>query len=232
MNSTISIWQGHCAATETDDLSYWQILSQVEQNHALTIKHEQNRRRYVEIRARVRWLLGDAVGAQPEQLRLDKSEHGKPFLVDYPDLCFNLSHCADKVIIAIAYHCDLGVDIEYCKSRRNLSGLVDKCFADEEKHYWQQLPEAEQEFAFYRFWTRKEAFVKATGTGIALGLNRCIFNPRKPSELLYIPEEYGQPSEWWVQDIDLEGKLFGALAVRSKVSEKRSWRISIDSPPV
>jgi 4'-phosphopantetheinyl transferase len=211
---TIKLWQGEIAAEEADYQRYWHILDQTEQQHANSIKNEQQYKRYVAVHARLRILLGDAVNAAPEQLRIHKAEFGKPYLVDYPELAFNLSHTANKMVVVTAYHCVLGVDIELCKPRTNLAALVDKCFAEEELNYWQQLPESHQTLAFYRFWTRKEAFVKATGRGIALGLKQCVVNPQNPSELLRIPENYGQASKWLIQDIDLGGSICGALVVK------------------
>jgi 4'-phosphopantetheinyl transferase len=215
-NGVINLWQDEITATEADYPHYWRILDQAEQHQANAFKNEQLRKRYVETHARLRILLGDAVNAEPRQLRIHKAEHGKPYLADYPDLAFNLSHTANKMVVAIAYNCDLGVDIEVCKTRTNLAALVDKCFAEEEKNYWQQLPESEQILAFYRFWTRKEAFVKAIGRGVALGLNLCVINPENPSELLKIPKGYGQASEWLIQDIDLGESICGALVTKNK----------------
>ena len=154
----------------------------------------------------------------PEKIRIKKAEHGKPYLADYPELAFNLSHSADRLMIAIGWNCQLGVDIEICKQRINLSGLVDKCFAEEEAAYWTKLPETQKNQAFYRFWTRKEAFVKATGHGIALGLNQCVINPENPTEFLRVPDNCGQASAWHVLDIDLGEGICSALVADKKFS--------------
>jgi 4'-phosphopantetheinyl transferase len=215
-SSTIKIWKGNIAATEIDYPYFWSILDPTKQQHASAFKNESLRRRYVEIHARLRILLGDAVNAAPERLRIHKAEYGKPFLADYPELAFNLSHTANKMVVAIAYNCDLGVDIEQCKPRKNLAALVDKCFSEEEKAYWQQLPEAQQTLAFYQFWVRKEAFVKAIGRGIALGLKQCVVNPENQNELLRIPKNYGQARDWLIRDIEIGESICGALVVKNK----------------
>ncbi len=217
-NPEINLWQGDIAATEADYPYYWRILDQSEQQHASAFKkNDAMHKRYVEIHARLRIFLSNATNAAPEQLRIHKAEYGKPYLADYPDLAFNLSHTANKMVVAIAYHCELGVDIEQCKPRKNLAALVDKCFAEEEKNYWQQLPEAQQTLAFYHFWTRKEAFIKATGRGIALGLKQCVINPENPNELLRIPDGYGEAtSEWLIQDIDFGESICGAVVSKTK----------------
>jgi 4'-phosphopantetheinyl transferase len=213
---TIRLWQGDCTAAEADYPHFWSILNQTERRHASTLKNDRVQKRYVVVHARLRILLADAANAAPQQLRIHKAEYGKPFLVDYPELAFNLSHTGDKLLVAIAYNCDLGVDIEQCKTRVNLIGLVDKCFAEEEKAYWQQTPEAQQTRAFYQLWTRKEAFVKATGRGIALGFRQCIINPQNLNEFIRIPAGYGQANEWMVQDIDLDRTICGALVVKKQ----------------
>lgn len=181
----------------------------------------------MEVRARLRILLGDVINAAPEQLRLQRAEHGKPYLVDYPDLAFNLSHTANKMVVAMGFRCDIGIDIEQYKARANLASLVDKCFAEEEKVYWQQLPESQQLQAFYHFWVRKEAFVKATGKGIALGLNQCVVNPQNRNEFLRIPEAYGVASEWHIQDIAPGESMCGALAIKNKAN---SHYLAMDMP--
>jgi 4'-phosphopantetheinyl transferase len=115
------------------------------------------------------------------------------------------------LMIAVGWNCQLGADIEICKPKINLSGLVDKCFAEEETAYWNKLPEDQQNREFYRFWTRKEAFVKATGRGIGLGLNHCVINPENPMEFLRVPGNCGMASAWHVLDIDLEQEICSAI---------------------
>ena len=212
----IKLWQEEISATEADYNRYWGMLNQAEQSHANTIKNERLHHRFVEIRAKLRIILGDAVDIDPALLRITKAVYGKPYLVDYPDLAFNLSHTANKMVLATGFNCDLGVDIEQCIPRKTLAALVDKCFAEEEKAYWQQLPPAQQTQAFYQFWTRKEAFVKATGRGIALGLNQCVINPENPMALLRIPDAYGQASNWLIQEIEMGDTICGALVYRKR----------------
>jgi 4'-phosphopantetheinyl transferase len=216
----IRLWHSDCGATDVDIPYYWHILGPSEQQHALTLVNESIKSRYVEIRARLRILLGDVLNTQPDKLRIPKTAYGKPYLRDYPELSFNLSHTANKMVVAIANDCDLGIDIELCKARASLAGLVEKCFAEEEKHFWYQLADSEKTRAFYRFWTRKEAFVKAVGRGISLGLNRCVINPLNPTELLKIPDSFGQTSEWLIQDIDLDESICGAVVAKNKSAKQ------------
>lgn len=219
MNTEIvEIWHGQVTADDVHYQAYWRVLDVAEQTQAGKIKNALLHKRYVEIHGRLRKLLAQTLNQAPEKIRVKKAEHGKPYLADYPELAFNLSHSADRVIIAVGRLCQLGVDIEICKQRINLSGLVDKCFADEEAAYWKKLPETQKYQEFYRFWTRKEAFVKATGRGIALGLNKCVINPEKPTEFLTVPTDYGPTSAWRVLDIDLGQEVSCAVVADKEIT--------------
>jgi 4'-phosphopantetheinyl transferase len=130
------------------------------------------------------------------------------------------------VMIAVGWRCQLGVDIEVCKQRINVSGLVNKCFAEEEAAYWTQLPETKKNQEFYRFWTRKEAFVKATGQGIALGLNNCVINTENTAQFLRVPDLCGQASAWHVLDIDLGEGVCSAFVTDKEFAEVRLMNFS------
>lgn len=200
---TIQIWHGTFSAGDAHYRGYWGILDAAEQAHAGKLKNDLLHNRYVETHGRLRIVLAQTLNESPEKITINKAEHGKPYLPDRPELAFNLSHSADMLVIAVGWNCQLGVDIESCKPRASLAGLVDKCFAEEEIAYWQKLPEAQKMPEFYRFWTRKEAFVKATGRGIGLGLNRCVINPENQAEFLRVPAGCGQASTWHIQDVAL-----------------------------
>ena len=218
-NNELVVWYGQITADESFYDAYWAVLDKVEKAQAARIQNPLLHKRYVEVHGRLRQLVAQKLKHSPSELIIKKAEHGKPYLADYPQLAFNLSHSADKFILAIALNCQLGIDIESCKRRVNLDGLVNKCFASEEITYWRQLPDTEKPQAFYRFWTRKEAFVKATGKGIVLGLNACVINPKKPQEFLRVPAQCGIASDWFVQDIVLESEVCSALVTNKKFSK-------------
>ncbi len=211
----VNLWLGELNPCVEYQQSYFQWLDEEEKRHVAALHNDAVRSRYVQVHGQLRLILGELVNEQPEKLRIAKSEHGKPYLVDFPGLEFNLSHTADHFAIAATHNCLLGVDIEACKSRANFIGLVNKCFAYEEKIYWQQLPESARITEFYRLWTRKEAFVKATGQGIQLGLNQCVINTRQLSEFMRIPEGFGEIRQWHIHQIDVSPKIQGALVLKN-----------------
>ncbi len=214
----IQIWYGNLVADDAHYPTYWRTLDADEQAHAEKIKNDLLRKRYVEVHGRLRNVLAQTLNERPEKINIKKAEHGKPYLADTPELAFNLSHSAEAMVIAIAWNCQLGVDIEYYKPRASLVGLVNKCFAEEEIAYWNNLPEEQKTVEFYRFWTRKEAFVKATGRGIALGLKRCVINPENQSRFLRVPADCGQAVMWYVLDMALGQDVCSALVTDKNVA--------------
>ena len=214
---SVKVWFGEISITEADYPYQISLLNENEQRQADNFKNDLLRRRYVANRAKLREILAQIVNCNPASLRFEIAQHGKPYLGDHPEIEFNLSHTGNKIAVAIGHRCQVGIDIELCKTRSSLSALVEKCFDQEEKNYWQQLPESLKPQEFYRFWTRKEAFVKATGRGIALGLTSCVINPNQPSTFLRIPAEFGLPSEWRIHNMsDLnDTSIVGALVIKT-----------------
>jgi len=218
---SVELWYGELTADDLTYHRYWPLLDTAEHAHAQQLTNPLIRQRYVQVHGRLRSILSRYLGRPPERINIKKAEYGKPYLADYPELAFNLSHAANSLVIAVAYDCRLGVDIEHCKPRSNLPQLVAKCFADDEADYWHNLPEEQKNLAFYRFWTRKEAFVKATGRGIALGLSQCVINPGNQASFLNLPAEFGQTRSWRISAIQLATRpsLCGAIVADKAVTE-------------
>ncbi len=141
---------------------------------------------------------------------IERGEFGKPYLRDFPELHFNVSHSGEKLLIAISFEQAVGIDIEKTKPRKSFAGLVKKCFATSEQNYWFDLPENEKLSVFYDFWTRKESVVKGIGRGIALGLNRCEIDINQPNNFLKLPIS----ENWHTQSLKISPDYCAAIATR------------------
>lgn len=208
-------------AASVDYSHYWELLDADERTRAQHISIPLKRQHYVETHGRLRLILGAAVSSDPARLTIAKTAHGKPYLADYPHFAFNLSHTADLMAVALSRDCRLGIDIELCKSRTNLTALVEKCFGKAEAAHWHALPENEKVHAFYGYWTRKEAFVKAVGQGIHLGLQHCVIDPEDSGRMLNVPSSCGLAGDWSLRAIDLNPGICGAIAVDKSIGEIR-----------
>ncbi|GAB4259492.1 MAG: hypothetical protein Kow0065_09510 [Methylomicrobium sp.] len=213
----VDVWFGVLRSDPSLYRDDYALLSDSERAIADQRRTPEMRCRYAEIHAQKRRILARYVNRRPQTIAIATGEYGKPYWVDHADWSFNLSHSGDCYIIAVAKNCRLGIDIEQLKDRPNVAGLVAKCFAPTEIAYWQALPEERRNGAFYRCWTRKEAFVKATGRGIVLGLDRCVTDPNDPRRMLEVPDDYGPASLWHLVDLALPGELVGAVAVDREI---------------
>ena len=119
------------------------------------------------------WLLLrkglDELGLNDRKMKLCYGENGKPFFQEYPELCFSLSHSGKVVMCAISAQ-SVGCDVE--KVRQQKTEVAKRFFHQQEYHYLlsQKAAEDRQE-TFYRLWTLKESFMKATGLGMKLPLS-------------------------------------------------------------
>lgn len=144
------------------------ILGADERARAARFRFARDRRRFVVRRARLRQLLGAAVGRAPAALVFAGSSHGKPLLADGPP--FSLSHSADMMLLAIGEG-DVGCDIEWIDPALDWPPLAETFFTATERAALAALPPAAARRAFFACWARKEAFVKALGLGLSYPLD-------------------------------------------------------------
>ena len=198
--------------------SYLQSLDVDEQKKAAGFKRELLTQRYVIAHGLLRDVLARYVMESAEQLRIATTERGKPFLVDYPELSFNLSHTENSWALAIVPQCcQLGIDIEYAKVRRGLEGLVGKCFSVQEAAHWQSVNTEQQQRLFYVYWVRKEAFVKAVGQGITLGLDQCVLNMHTElNSFISVPVCCGRADDWQIYPLDFAHELQAVVVCNQK----------------
>lgn len=131
------------------------------------------RQEYIASRALLRALLADHTGQPPGAFQVIADERGKPICMDGPAV--SISHSDDIVACAVCDAGDIGIDIELSRRPRNVAGIAQRYFCPEEAE-WLATQPADR---FYMLWVLKEAWLKATGDGIAGGLDklRCIVTP-------------------------------------------------------
>jgi 4'-phosphopantetheinyl transferase len=176
------------------------VLSKEEKERANRFAFPHLRERYMVAHATLRRLLGDCLGASPRELKFDVADRGKPSLAGMP-VHFNLSHTHDAGLVAVTKLGDVGIDIERIDRKIDRQGIADRFFSAVEAAELASLPEPEQAEGFFNLWTRKEAWLKATGVGISEGLNKVEFNcrPGEPARLLRIDGDTKPAEEWFVR---------------------------------
>src|SRR5690606_25600284 len=136
---------------------------------------ESKRRQSYRARSELRRILSLYLGADPRELCFVYGEHGKPALATGPGddpapLSFNLSHSGDVALVGVIFErpeLQLGVDVEEARPGRSFASIAESFFAPDEVAVFRRIPARAQPAAFYRAWTRKEAYLKAIGTGLS-----------------------------------------------------------------
>jgi 4'-phosphopantetheinyl transferase len=185
-------------------------------------------RRRVVGRAALRIALGRHLDRPPRSLELTLGTGGKPRVVGATggdDVFFSLSRGGDLCLIAISDDGPVGVDVEEVRDVPELAGLVRSRFAESEATAILERSGKERLRAFYRCWTRKEACVKALGTGIGAGLDSVVVSVGDRPSLLAAPGT--RAGEWSLLDLALGEGLAGALAVRGAAAKGQGHPIQL-----
>jgi len=177
------------------------------------------RRRFVAARGQLRAALGRCLGIPPAAVAITTEDRGKPVLAPESapsELHFNLSHSGDAALLAITRAGPVGADLEQVRPLAEMDGLVTRFFSAGEQSAFARLAAAEKPPAFFRLWTRKEAWLKATGVGITRGLDQVevTFQPDAPARLLGLPVGAGDPRDWTLNEPCAPEGFLAAVAVR------------------
>jgi 4'-phosphopantetheinyl transferase len=155
--------------------------------------------------------------------RFENNEYGKPFIATVQleemaePLFFNLSHSQNKLVLAIARHELLGIDIEYGLKPRRVEKIANRYFSNSEIEGFSGLEKALIKKRFYDLWSLKEAYIKACGMGLAIPLNHFSFSFQSESkvEIKFHKKRTDDPALWQFWKIDSEPGYHLSLAVKS-----------------
>ncbi len=205
--------------------SLFEILAPEERERAARFRFAEHRRQYIICRGTLREILSRYVELNPARIAFVYNRHGKPGLRDSPrgsDVRFNVSHSGGWALQAVTRAIEVGIDIERIDSRFFNADLAceripERFFSPRETAQLRALPADQQTAAFFRCWTRKEAYIKARGLGLALPLDSfdVSLGPDDPPAL-------SRAGDWSVQDFRVppgyaaavvaEGPGFSAVA--------------------
>jgi 4'-phosphopantetheinyl transferase len=149
------------------------LLSTEERERAERFVFERDYRHFVVCRGALRRVLGAYLGAPPEAITFAYSERGKPSvsMPGAPGIEFNVSHAADLAVFAFSRAGAVGIDVESRARMVDFQALAARFFSPEEAGELLRLPDAERRDGFFNCWTRKEAYIKATGDGLSCPLD-------------------------------------------------------------
>jgi 4'-phosphopantetheinyl transferase len=162
----------------------------------------------------LRLLLAQYLDHRPAGISFDYGVRGKPAVSKNPQLEFNLTHSDGVAAVAVTTGCALGIDLERLRPIPDIEEIARRYFCPEEAAEILPLPPGEREQAFFRCWTRKEAYIKAIGDGLSCPLDsfQVTVQADTPAHLVQIAGDRVAAAAWTLQDLPLAPDYIAALA--------------------
>jgi 4'-phosphopantetheinyl transferase len=224
----IDVWRVCLVHGDQSEQDLCGILTPDEVTRASRYHFEEHRQRYIRGRAALRVLLGRYLETPPAEIRFRYENHGKPE-IGLPrapgDLRFNFSDSGGLALIAVGSGRALGVDIEKVRPVPDFLDIATRFFSAREIQAILAVSENKRQEAFFACWTRKEAYLKATGSGLLYPLAdfSVAVGPDEAAELCEVKGNGDIASHWFLADV-LPGEGFrGALACEGGRSRIAQW---------
>lgn len=227
-NSVVDVWKASLAAGEQAVAACRENLSREERERADRYVFPEHRRRFIVGRGILRILLGRYLGVPPVGISFNYTKFGRPFLPN-ENIQFNVSHSGDTALYGFARNTDIGVDVE-CIRPISAMEIAARFFSPNERESLATVPERLREAAFYRCWTRKEAYLKAKGLGLETPLDSFTVSLDADGPALIsvegVPDE---PRRWNFVNIDVGPNATGVVVFSGAAREVRKHTISAGS---
>lgn len=212
----VHVWFRSLAATPAEIARLTTLLSSEERARAARFYSERLQSDFITGRGTLRLLLAGYEHLAPEKLAFEYSSFGKPSLIASDRfLSFNLSHSGEVVIYAFAVGRRIGVDVEKFRCDFDVGKIGKRFFSSAEQSALEDLPAAQRYEAFFRCWSRKEAFIKALGEGLSHPLHRfdVSLQPGNKNALLQTRPDPKEATRWMLCDLALNPEYAAALAL-------------------
>lgn len=227
----VHVWRASLGLADSHIDAMAELLSVDEQHRAGRFHFERDRRLFIAARGILRLLLGRYLSRPPHGLRFWYGPQGKPALAPEcggDELQFNLSHSHGLALFVLARGRGVGVDLEWIRPDLATEQIAAQFFAPREVLMLREVPVERRVEAFFNCWTRKEAYIKATGEGFSLPLGGFVVSlaPGEPAALLETVADAGEASRWCLRSLAPGPGYVGALAVAGDRPEVACWHWS------
>ncbi len=202
------------------DLAPWlRLLSPAEQQRAARFHFPHLTRNFIADHARLRLILGAYTQTAAGDLTFSENAYGKPRLQNPASpVHFNLSHTAGLTLLALCLNSELGLDVEAIRPMDDWRDVARSHFSASENDALHRTAEADRQHAFFRCWTRKEAFLKASGEGLSRPLEAFSVSLDREAfpAFLSCAWDESETTRWSLVSLDPGPGFAGALALRSR----------------
>jgi len=230
-NSDLSLGEVHLWSARLDEApcrrkELERTLSREERARAERFRFDQDRVRYVAGLGILRSILGCYLDVEPASVEFHYERNGKPALsgrLGHNPIRFNMSHSKGLALYAFSRDRELGIDVEKMEPMPDMDRIVERFFSPREIQDYYRIPVNGRAEAFFRCWTRKEAFLKATGEGLSRPLDTFAVSirPDEPPRIVEDREEPSAADRWSVRDLPVEEGYTAALVIEGRQSHIR-----------
>lgn len=214
---TVDVWLEELSSSTLKDKVQHVLLNHEETTAANNFYFEKDRENYKVSHQFLRFILSCYLKISPNEINFTRMTHGKPIVFAQKpyQIEFNMAHTNNFLAVAIGKNHSVGVDIETMTDKNNVDALAKHCFSAEEFKQYSELSENLRPRAFFRGWSRKEAYLKALGTGLNKDLRSFsinIFDDKPHAPIVHTQLAMGE-KQWLIQPINLAESYNCAAAV-------------------
>ena len=230
----IHVWCVDLETSRSQSRAGLEILSDDERARSQRFKFAQDRHRFIVGRASLRRTLAAYVGIAAENIQFCYGAFGKPALAPLclrttdarKNVSFNCTHSGGVFLCAVCNHDPIGVDIETPRPIDDLLGLAEAHFSRAEIAALRRIDPPQQLHAFFNCWTRKEAYIKATGKGLSARLDNfsVSLSPGEPARLLSCADNPTHTETYSIHELTSVPGHVGAIAAKGQLRKLSYWR--------
>lgn len=211
----VQIWRRVLVAEPTTLQRATEALTEDERDRASRFRAELARRAFILTRSALRVLLSEYLGESPQSIQFQFTKYGKPHLHERLGLHFNVSHTDGLAVLAFVRKRRIGIDVEKIRAQPDALKLARRFFSESERHQLESLHPQDLHSAFFRCWSRKEAYIKARGEGLSLPLDQfdvCV-EPEPERILLATRPDADEAQRWLVRDVPVPSTYAAAVGI-------------------
>ncbi|MFY9223686.1 MAG: 4'-phosphopantetheinyl transferase superfamily protein [Blastocatellia bacterium] len=225
--NSVHVWSISLAQTQEKILELRKILSSDESARADRFYFDRDRNRFIVGRAMLRKILGRYLEMAPEKLIFSYGSHGKPKIENSP-FNFNLSNSGDLALCGVTYQKEIGIDVEYLlRELKDAEAIAKRFFSAKESAEFLSLPPEERQLAFFRCWTRKEAYIKAIGDGLSYSLSKFNVTLTPEAKLLSVVTNPSEVDRWTLKELKPAKDYIAAIIVEGQDWQLNCWQTEV-----
>jgi len=221
----VHVWRIGLDVVESELQNLLATLSSDELVRANRFRFDEHRRRFIAGRGILRSILSSYLNIKPQEVGFDYEPRGKPMLaasLAKSGLLFNLSHSEGLALCGVNYRRKIGIDLECMRSLSDLESLAQRFFLPQEYDMVRSLSSHQQQEVFFRYWTCKEAYLKATGDGISqLEQVEISLTLTQPAKLI-------TSEDWSLLELTPANNYCAALAVAGSDWNLKCWQYCLN----